>query len=108
MACISKIVSYCYGQTKAMSKTAVKEVIGVTNLPNDVRVGYQTAKRLSGIKKMNNRQKTAAMGVGIVRMGITPHIPGILAGIGTVLPCLGTSAIGLAVGKFIQKAMKNI
>jgi len=108
MSRISKVVSYGYKQTKAMSKTATKEVIGVAKLPVDIRTGYRTAKRLSDIKKLNCRQKSKTLGVGVIRKGITPHLPGILAGIGTVLPCFGTSALGLAVGKILQKAMKNI
>lgn len=108
MTKISKIVSYGYRQTKALSKTATKEVIGVGKLPLDVKTGYQTAKRLAEIKEKTPIQKTQAIGTGIIRMGIVPHLPGILAGVGTVIPVLGSSAAGLAIGKILQKALKKI
>ncbi len=108
MSKISKVISTGYRQTKSLSKIATKEVLGVAHLPRDVHTGYITAKRLSDIRNLNKTQTVKTMGVGVVKKGINPHLPGILAGVGTLLPFFGTSALGLVVGKVLQKAIKKL
>lgn len=108
MAKISKIISSGYRHTKAISKTATREVIEVGKFPRAIKSSYQTAKRLSQIKKKSPLKKIEAIGVSIMRNGVVPHLPGLLAGIGTALPVLGSSVAGLAIGKFLQKILKKI
>ena len=107
MSKVSKVVRSGYNHTKNLSKAATKEVFGVAYLPRDVQTGYKCAKRLSDTRGLTKIQTVKTMGIGVMRKGITPHLPGILAGIGTVLPFFGTSALGLVVVKFLQKAIKK-
>lgn len=108
MAAISKIISYGYRQTKALSVEATKEVIGVAKIPADMRLGYQCGKRLSGINKAGTGKTVKTIGTGVLRKGVVDHLPGILAGVGTIIPWLGTSAMGLVLGKVMRKSLRRI
>ena len=103
MSVIGKIVSY----TVKNGAIAAKEVARCRKYPSDVIAGYQSAKRLSKTKNMDIFQKAKVQGTSFVRQ-TNRHLPGLLAGIATPFPILGSSALAYMLGKFLQKFIKRI
>lgn len=108
MAAVSKILTYGIERTKTLSAGAAKEVLGVAKIPSDIRLGYQCGKRLSEIKKAGSRKTAGNIGTGMLRKGVVDHLPGIMAGLGTAAPIIGTGALGLVIGKFMQRVIRRI
>lgn len=103
-----KVISYGYRKTSALTKYAAKEVRNVAKLPSNMRYSYECGKRLAEQNRMGTCKTIKTTSISMLKKGINPSIPGILAGLGAVVPVFGASALGLALGKALQKLIKKI
>jgi hypothetical protein len=100
---ISKVVNYSVRNVGVINK----EIMGMRKMPKHVSLGWQQGARLSKIQHSGLRKSMVNRGIGVYRRGVFPHIPGLFAGIGTILPLPGTSVGGFCLGKLFQKMIKN-
>jgi hypothetical protein len=103
MSLVTKIVNYGVRNAVVVNK----EIFGMKNMPRNLRNGWQQGTRLSKIKHSGATNTMINKTIGVYRKGIYPHIPGLFAGIGTILPFPGTSIGGFCLGKILQKFIKT-
>ncbi len=108
MTKIGKVISTGYEKTKAVSKEAKQEVFGVANMPRDIKNGFQYGYRLSKIQKGTPCDTFVTVGRSMLRKGLIPHLPGLLAGLGFAVPVIGANPAGFALGKVLKKALRKV
>jgi hypothetical protein len=100
---VSKVVNYSIRNVGVINK----EILGMRKMPKHVSSGWKQGARLSQIQHSGLKKSVLNRGIGVYRRGVFPHIPGLLAGIGAILPLPGTSVGGFCLGKIFQKIIKN-
>ena len=77
-------------------------------MPRDIKNGFQYGYRLSKIQKGTPCDTFVTVGRSMLRKGLIPHLPGILAGLGFAVPVIGANPAGFALGKFLKKALRKV
>lgn len=108
MSKITKIVSNGYTKSKIMTKEATKEVLGVAHMPKEMQKGFEYGLRLSKIQKGTPCDTFVTVGRSVLRKGVVPYLPGLLAGIGLAVPVIGANPAGLVIGRFLKKALRKL
>lgn len=104
---VQNIAKTVVRQSVQESKNIIRDVVNVKYLPSDVKKGWQSGTRLANSQNMTLLEKNKLRAVGVAKLGVLRHLPGLLAAPATFLSPIPGSSLGCyALGKFIQKMLR--
>ena len=98
-----KLVSTIANFAKQQGLEAKNELFDLKNMPSHFRMAYSITKRCRSINDLGIFGSIFAAGKSFTKYGIKPHLPGVLSGIGLVLPLPLTQVAGYGLGKVLQR-----
>ena len=99
---MSKIINSLFKYGINQSKTITKDIVKVKHMPIDILNGGQQGSRLAKIKNKTYINKAGIITTSILRKGVAPHLPGIMAGSTFLSPIPGTSIGTYYIGKLLK------
>ena len=92
---------------KTQIKTIGKDIIGVYHAPVDIYKGWKVGGRVAKANKQSIFTGIKTRGVGAIRKGVAPHLPGLTAASTCWIPCPGSTESGYIIGRWLRKAITS-
>ena len=92
-----------FSYIKMCSSDAIKSITQVRYLPKDIANAEKIGLRYSKINSHSSITTVLVTSTSVLKKGIKPHLPGLLASMGTLTPAPFASVAGFGAGKLLQK-----